>query len=331
MAIFPDDGDDAPTLLRGADQAMYRAKGADHGQFCFYSREIGLAEAEKAEVEAYLRVALVEGGFEIHYQPQYALDGRLVGLEALVRYRHPVLGLIPPGRFIPVAEESGLIIPVGEWVLREVCRQGVEWIGLGFTPVRLAVNVSALQFAQNTFAERAGQIIAETGMPGEWLELELTETVVMSNIAESIRQMRQLRALGVSLAIDDFGTGYSSLHYLHRLDVDRLKIDRSFVADLGAEVSTLSLVQGIIALAHGLHQEVVAEGVETREQLRMLGDAGCGILQGFLLSRPIPAPQVEELLARIGRDAFDDGVSAQLGLLVRHLDPAIDRSVCEVA
>jgi diguanylate cyclase (GGDEF)-like protein/PAS domain S-box-containing protein len=329
VAIFPDDGDDAPTLIRRADQAMYSAKGKDCGQFCLYSQEIGQAEAEKADTEASLRLALVHGGFEIHYQPQYDASGDLVGLEALLRYRHPERGFILPGKFIPVAEESGLIIPIGDWVLREVCRQAMDWVKRGFSPVRIAVNVSALQFSQTTFAERARQIMAETGMPGERLELELTETALMSNIGESIRQMEQLRTFGVSLAIDDFGTGYSSLHYLHRLKVDRLKIDRSFVADLGSEVNTLSLVQGIIAMARGLNQEVVAEGVETEEQVRLLRYAGCRIFQGYLFSRPLPAPRIEELFREIASRkpanqaaGFDEVVSLQLKSLRHHLEAA---------
>ena len=295
ISVFPADGADAAALLRSADQAMYSAKHKEHGQCHFYSPEMGQQEAEKADIEKQLRAGLLHGGFEVHYQPQFAPAGDLIALEALLRFRHPALGLIPPGRFIPVAEESGLIIPIGQWVLREVCRQGVEWEKRGYPPVRLAVNVSALQFAQTDFAEMARLVLAETGMPGNQLELELTETVVMSNVAESIRQMRQLRALGVSIAIDDFGTGYSSLNYLHRLEVDRLKIDRSFVMDLDSAVTTLPVVQAILALARSLKQEVVAEGVETVAQLRMLQNAGCDLLQGYLLARPVPAEVVENL------------------------------------
>ncbi len=256
-------------------------------------------------------------------------SGKLVALEALLRFRHPTMGMIPPGKFIPIAEECGLIIPVGEWVLREVCRQGVEWETRGYRPVRLAVNVSAVQFAQPDFAELAGRILAETGMPGDRLELELTETVVMSNVAESISQMRQLRALGVSLAIDDFGTGYSSLNYLHHLEVDRLKIDQSFVADLDAAVSTLPVVQTIIALARSLKQEVVAEGVETGAQLRMLRDAGCDLLQGYLLGLPAPAQVIEQLFGAapppgaIGAELQSSGeIDSQLLALTRGLELA---------
>jgi diguanylate cyclase (GGDEF)-like protein/PAS domain S-box-containing protein len=295
IGIFPEDGTDAATLLRSSDQAMYSAKGKERGQYHFYSSEMGRKEAERANIESHLRAALTHGGFEVVYQPQVAPTGELIGLEALLRFRHPTMGVIPPGRFIPIAEECGLIIQIGEWVLRRVCRQSVEWETCGYRPVRLAVNVSALQFAQTDFAELAGRILAETGMPGDRLELELTETVVMSNVSESIRQMRQLRALGVSLAIDDFGTGYSSLNYLHRFEVDRLKIDKSFVADLDASMSTLPVVQAIIALARSLKQEVVAEGVETGLQFRMLRAAGCDLMQGYLLGRPASAEDVAKL------------------------------------
>ncbi len=328
IGIYPEDGIDAASLLRSADQAMYSAKRKEQGQFHFYLPEMGRHEAEKADIESQLRAALVHGGFEIHYQPQFTPSGELVALEALLRFRHPVQGMIPPGRFIPIAEESGLIIPLGEWVLRNACIQAVEWERRGYQAVRLAVNVSALQFAQTDFAEITGRVLAETGMAGDRLELELTETVVMSKVAESIRQMQQLRALGVSLAIDDFGTGYSSLNYLHRLEVDRLKIDRSFVNDLASSVTTLPVVQAIVALAGSLKQEVVAEGVETETQLQMLRAAGCHILQGYLLSRPVPAQEVEKLLTAVVSAGVDDAevqcneqVASQLHALIRVLEP----------
>lgn len=296
ISLYPQDGADSVTLLRKADQAMYSAKARKCGQYSFFSKKMGEEETEALDIETHLRQAIETDNLEVFYQPQISMEREVAGLEALVRFRHPARGYIPPERFIPIAEERGLIGRLGEWVLRRVCRQGVEWKRRGCRLVRLAVNVSAIQLADTGFAERVRNILAETGMPPSTLELELTETAVMSNGEESARQVRRLRALGVTLALDDFGTGYSSLSYLHRLEMDRLKIDRSFISNLNTTHTTLPVVRAIITLAHSLNKEVVAEGVETEEQFGILRKAGCDLIQGCLFSQPVPAAIVERFL-----------------------------------
>jgi diguanylate cyclase (GGDEF)-like protein/PAS domain S-box-containing protein len=305
ISMFPEDGVDADSLLRKADLAMYNAKGQDRGQFRFYAGAIGEEEAERREIELQLRLSLEQGrDFSISYQPQCKINGELVGVEALLRFNHPTMGVIPPVRFIPIAEASGLIGKLGYWALREVCRQGVEWRSRGFEPVRLSVNVSALQFSRADFAEQVGEVLSETGMPAAGLELELTETAVMQDVIESSRQMKKLRSLGVSLAIDDFGTGYSSLSYLHHLEIDRIKIDQSFISELGSSSATLPVVEAIIALARSLNVQVIGEGVESEDQLRVLWNAGCEVVQGYFFSRPVTSHAVERFFRRTSEDSY---------------------------
>jgi diguanylate cyclase (GGDEF)-like protein len=292
IAIFPEDAADPEGLRKAADQAMYRAKSHGRNHFECFS-----ADARDAlDIQKHLRKAIDHGGFEIVYQPQFFKDGGIACVEALLRFRHPTLGMIPPSRFIPIAEESGLIVPIGDWVLRQVCRQSVAWGQDTDARLMVAVNVSALQFNRIDFADSVAKILAETGIDPTRVELELTESLVMNNVEDSSRQMQSLKMLGVHIAVDDFGTGYSSLSYLHRLPIDTLKIDRSFVEKIAEPGGTRPIVETIMSLARSLGMRTVAEGVETQAQCDIIRELDCELIQGFLFSRPIPAAAVLELL-----------------------------------
>ncbi|WP_181391975.1 EAL domain-containing protein [Deinococcus irradiatisoli] len=304
VALYPDDGHDAATLQRHADVAMYRAKADGRNALRCFAPEMNETARERLELEGWLRRALELGEFELHYQPQVTRSGTPVAVEALVRWRHPSLGLVPPAKFIPAAEESGLIVAIGEWVLAEACRQAAAWYRLG-QPIRVAVNVSALQFSRPDFFQTVEQALSGAGLDPSLLEVELTESLVMHDPGESARQMEQLRALGVRVAVDDFGTGYSSLSYLHRLPIDVLKIDRSFVAELEAPRGTQALVQAIVALARALDLMVVAEGVETDAQLAFLNELGCDLVQGYLFARPMPTREVSAFLTMHGTSSTE--------------------------
>ena len=247
-----------------------------------------------------MRRALKEGGFEVYYQPQYTIDGDLDGLEALLRLQHPVEGLIPPHRFIPIAEESGLIVPIGNWALEEVCRQSTEWQSLGLPPIRIALNVSPLQFMRSDFSLQVRAVLAAFQMDPALLEIEMTETTVMRKFDEIARQMLDLSSLGVQFSVDDFGTGYSSLRHLHQLPIKTLKIDRSFVERIGDPNGTYAIVQAIVSLAHSLDMRVVAEGVEREDQVEILRELKCDVIQGFLWGRPQPARSIPALLLASG-------------------------------
>ncbi len=301
ISLFPRDGRDAATLLRNADSAMYRAKNQGKNSFQFFTPDLGATALEQLELENDLRRAMAGGEFRLYYQPQLEINGQLVGLEALLVWNHPKLGLIPPMQFIPLAEESGLIVEIGEWVLVEVCRQSAAWRQAGYDRVKIAANVSSMQFARADFVSIVSQILSQSNVDPSGLELELTESVVMREFEESSRQLERLRSLGVSIAIDDFGTGYSSLSYLRNLPIDTIKIDRSFIKDLDVGSSTMPLVQAIVSLAHGLGLNVVAEGVETETELRALRSVGCDKVQGYYLGEPLPAESVERLLHREAR------------------------------
>lgn len=300
VALYPDDGTDADTLWRAADTAMYRAKNLGGNQYLFVSPEISSSASEANEIERHLRRALKDGGCELYYQPQCTLDGEIRGLEALVRLRHPQLGILPAGRFITIAEESGLILPLGNWVLEEVCRQIVEWERCGLPRVRVALNVSPLQFIRLNFAVEVQHALERSHADPHSIELEVTESVVMRNMEDVARQMETLSALGVRLSVDDFGTGYSSLRHLHQLPIQTLKIDRSFTERIDDKAGTLTIVQATLSLAHSLGMNVIAEGVETVEQLRALRTLGCDLVQGFLYSRAVPAAEAAALI-RAGR------------------------------
>jgi diguanylate cyclase (GGDEF)-like protein len=287
VSLYPEDGQTGDSLAQHADQAMYAAKFGCCGVRSF-SPEMDREPAERRELEAELSQALESGGFTVAYQPLCLPDGSLQGFEALLRFCSPRLGNVPPCDFIPIAEEAQLIVPLGEWVLREVCRQSREWNAAGLPAASIAVNISALQFARDDFAETVAHILEETGQPADCLVLELTESLVMHDFAESARQMERLKRLGVRIAIDDFGTGYSSLSYLHRLPIDVLKIDGSFMETLNEADGTGPIVDAVLSMAHTLGLRVVAEGVETGEQLNTLRLSGCDLIQGYFFSRPVP-------------------------------------------
>lgn len=296
-SLFPQDGEDAETLMKKADLAMYRAKDMGRNNFQFYQPEMNASAGERLNLERRLRRALRDNEFLLHYQPQVDIvTGQIVGMEALVRWRDPEVGLIPPSSFIPVAEECGLIGPLSEWVLREACRQNKAWQDEGLPPARVSVNLSARQFQQHDIVKVVTQVLEESGLEPQYLELELTESTIMRNAEEAVLMLNSLHALGIGLAIDDFGTGYSSLSYLKRFPVDRLKIDRSFVSDIGVSGDDETITSAIIALAHSLKLQVIAEGVETSAQLDFLKERACDEMQGFFFSRPIPRDEIPGLL-----------------------------------
>jgi EAL domain-containing protein (putative c-di-GMP-specific phosphodiesterase class I) len=296
-SLFPQDGEDVETLMKKADLAMYRAKDMGRNTFQFYQPEMNASAGARLSLERRLRRALRDNEFLLHYQPQVDLaTGRIVGLEALVRWRDPEVGLVPPSSFIPVAEECGLIGPLSEWVLREACAQNKAWQDAGLPPARVSVNLSARQFEQHDIARLVTDVLDETGLEPRYLELELTESAIMRNAEGAVSMLTALHALGIGLAIDDFGTGYSSLSYLKRFPVDRLKIDRSFVSDIGESDDDETITSAIIALAHSLELEVIAEGVETLEQLEFLRARACDGMQGFYFSKPVPRDAVSALL-----------------------------------
>ena len=292
ISLYPLDGDEAETIMRNADTAMYHAKAAGRNTFQFYAEEMNQAATERLTLERKLRQAVARGEFSLHFQPQFAVGSRQpTGVEALLRWHTEEDGPISPARFIPIAEETGLIVGIGTWVLREACRQMRAWLDAGLAPVRVAVNLSARQLKQRDFPETVAQALSDSGLPAHLLELEITESAVMEQPKEAIQLLTELRGMGVTLAIDDFGTGYSSLAYLKLFPIDHLKIDRSFVADIEHDLNDRSIAFGTIALAHSLGLNVIAEGVETEDQLELLSCNGCDEIQGYLFSKPLPADQ----------------------------------------
>lgn len=297
VGVYPDHGQDSETLLRNADAAMYSAKCSGKNMFRIYDAEMGVASSENLEIGRQLRTALENREFELYYQPQCAADGAILGAEALLRWTNPVLGSVSPNRFIPIAEENGVIVPLGEWVLREACRQAAHWQRGGCQEFAIAVNVSAHQFVRSDFAATVASVLEQSGIPPRLLELELTESTVMQRLDQTIDQMNTLRALGVHIAVDDFGTGASSLSYLTKLPIDSLKIHRSFVSAVDAlSRKSVPLIRAIVGMAQGLRLKVVAEGVETVEQLNMLEAEGCQVFQGFHFHKPVPSRQMADLL-----------------------------------
>jgi predicted signal transduction protein with EAL and GGDEF domain len=296
IAMYPHDGLDVPTLVKHADSAMYRAKKTNTG-FQFYEASMEHTISEHVRLESDLRRALENNELEVYYQPQARLhDQRIIGMEALVRWKHATRGMVPPNEFIPLAEETGLINPLGEFVLRRACAQLRTWIDNGLPKLRVAVNLSVRQLLQKNFAETVEAVLIDTDLPPELLELEITESTLMEHAQDTLQALHRLRSLGVRLSIDDFGTGYSSLSYLKRFPVDIIKIDRSFVRDVAQDADDAAIVAGIIALAHSLRLEVVAEGVETEAQLNYLRAQKCDLLQGYYLSQAVPAAQFEQLV-----------------------------------
>ena len=298
ISLFPDDGSDLQGLLKNAGSALHRAREHDGNSCEFYTADMNAKAQQRLRLENNLRRALERKEFEVYYQPQVKVKTRqIVGLEALVRWHHPDLGLVSPTEFIPLAESCGLIVPIGEWSLRAACRQSKSWQDDGLTPPPIAVNISARQFQQGNLAEVIVRILQETGVDPHRLEIELTESSIMRNAEAAAKTLNQLKAIGIKISIDDFGTGYSSLGYLKRLPVDVLKIDRSFVQDLNTDPDDAALVMAIITLAHNLGLEVIAEGVETEEQLGFLRLLRCDGAQGYLFGKPAPADECRALLA----------------------------------
>ncbi|MGQ0545173.1 MAG: putative bifunctional diguanylate cyclase/phosphodiesterase, partial [Betaproteobacteria bacterium] len=304
ISLYPQDGPDVDTLLKNADAAMYRAKEHGRSNFQFYTSEMNERVNERLALEGALRRAIERDEFLLHYQQKVDLKaGAIIGAEALVRWLHPEWGLVRPARFISLAEETGVIVPLGEWVLREACRQARAWLDQGLRPGVVSVNLSARQFRQQDLVRVVSRVLEETRLEPAHLEMELTESMVMHNVDAAIATLQGLKSLGVRLSVDDFGTGYSSLSYLKDLPIDALKIDRSFVRDIGAgsEEGEGVLAQAIISLGHNLHLKVVAEGVETDAQVRFLKRHGCDEVQGFLYGEPIAPEAHARLLESAGR------------------------------
>ena len=297
IAVCPTDGVDADQLIKHAGIAMYRAKELGRNNFQFYTSSMNESAMERLRLEGDLRSALEREEFVLHYQPQAELGtGRIIAAEALIRWNHPVLGMVSPARFISLAEEMGLIVPIGAWVLRTACRQSVAWQRAGLGAVRVAVNLSARQFYQQDLLSTIASVLEETGIAPHLLELELTESMMMNDVEHAVDILRRLKSMGVHLSIDDFGTGYSSLSYLKRFPIDLLKIDQSFVRDITSDPDDAAIVLSIISLAHSLRLRVIAEGVETEAQLGYLQRHGCDFMQGYYFSRPLPAAECGQLL-----------------------------------
>ena len=295
--IYPDHGLDAVTLVRCADLAMYHAKNAGRNELRFYNEEMNAREADRLEIGARLRSALEHQEFALVYQPRVSLEtGRISGMEALLRWTHPEHGPMSPADFVPVLEDTGLIIGVGEWVLREVAQQVVRWQAMGLTVPGVAVNLSARQFATPEFDAQVCAVLTETGVDPAMLEFELTESMLMHEPTQAVATLEHFRAQGLHLSVDDFGTGYSSLSSLRHFPLDALKVDRAFVRDLATNADDMAITLAIISMAHSLKLRVVAEGVETTEQLDLLADAGCDEIQGFYFSKPVPALEIEHML-----------------------------------
>jgi predicted signal transduction protein with EAL and GGDEF domain len=318
IVIYPDDGKDAETLLKNADFAMYHAKESGRSNFQFFREEMNVRALERQAIEEGLRHAVERDELVLHYQPILDLwSGAPTGVEALIRWRHPQRGLLLPEHFMEIAEESGLIVPMGRWVLREACRQGKIWEALGLPPIRIAINASAVELRDKEFVEFVRLTLAETELPPHRLEIELTETFLMQDSSSTAAELRSLKQLGVRLALDDFGTGYSSLSHLKGFPIDTLKIDRAFVSEITTNVEDVSIVRAVIALGKSLQLRVIAEGIESAEQLAKLQDCHCPEGQGFYFSRAVAGEEIARLLGKIGDDVstFVNGSNVKLSVL----------------
>ena len=297
IAVYPDDGADADTLIKNADIAMYHAKAQGRDNFQFFTQDMNTRIVERQALERSLRGALDRREFVLYYQPKIDLQsGVMIGAEALLRWRHPERGLVPPLQFVPVAEDCGLIVPIGQWVLREACNQARLWQVAGLAPVPVAVNISAIEFRNQGFLEVVGRILADTRLEPRFLELELTESVLMESAGATADVLRELKAMGLRLTVDDFGTGYSSLSYLTQFPIDALKVDQSFVREITREGQGSPIITAVISMGKSLNHRVIAEGVETREQLAFLQAQRCEEGQGFHFSRPLQADHFATLL-----------------------------------
>ena len=309
VAVYPDDGRDAKTLLSSADAALYRAKAEGRGVSRFFEPEMDRKLHEQRRVKQDLRVAFTQGEFALHYQPQATVAGEVFGFEALLRWLHPKRGYISPSVFIPVAEESGLIVEIGEWLLREACREAASWS----KPLRISVNLSPVQFRHGDLATLVHQILFETGLPAGRLELEITEGVLVQDFSRALNQLRRLKALGVRIALDDFGTGYSSLSYLQSFPFDTLKIDQSFIHKLEKDQHSNEIVKAVIGLGRGMCLPVIAEGVETAGQLAFLAGEKCQSVQGYFIGRPNPIDVYSHLVGNDGAEDISNGAAAKAG------------------
>ncbi len=297
IVTYPDDGTDVGTLMKKADLAMYHAKDTGRDSYQFFRSEMNARAIERQSLEDSLHYAIERRELLLHYQPKFNLaTGGIIGAEALIRWRHPQRGLIPPGQFITIAEDCGLIVPIGRWVLREACRQACAWQIAGLPPLCVAINISAVELRAPDFVAGVRAILKETGLEPRYLELELTETVLIEDSQSVADVLRELKDIGVLLALDDFGTGYSNLSHLKRFPIDVLKIDQSFVRDLTVDEDDAGIVTAVIGMGKSLHMRVVAEGVETREQLEILQEHGCPQGQGYYFCRPVPAEELVQLL-----------------------------------
>lgn len=320
ISVFPVDGTDASTLLVNADSAMSHAKADGGDGFTFYNKPMNASALERLSLEADLRHGLERGEFVLHFQPQLDLAGqRMMGAEALLRWRHPTQGMVSPLSFIPLAEESGLIVPIGEWALYEACRQACSWPEVpGQAPLRVAVNLSARQFRQFALVDQVAGALAASGLAAERLELEITESCLMQDVDLAIAILDRLRRLGCRVSVDDFGTGYSSLAYLKRFPIDALKVDRFFIRGLPGDSQDAAIIAAVMGMARGLHLEVVAEGVETSEQMDWLMRQGCDVAQGYLIAKPLAALDLREFLA-----SHQAAQGRQLPLLAPSMAPLI--------
>jgi diguanylate cyclase (GGDEF)-like protein/PAS domain S-box-containing protein len=303
ICMFPYHGDDGETLIKNADAAMYRAKESGGNSIRFFTEKMRAQETERLTLETSLRLAIDRNEFFLEYQPQMEISsGRIIGVEALIRWRHPQLGLVPPAKFIPIAENNGLILPIGEWVLTTACAQAKNWQDLGLMSIPVAVNVSAVQFRQESFCGIVRRVLQESGLHPQYLELELTESLLLSNADVMFAILHELKDMGLRLAIDDFGTGYSSLSYLKQFPVGKLKIDRSFIKDIATNVDDAAITSAIISMAKSLNLKVIAEGVEEEAQMSFLRSHRCDEIQGYYFSKPISADEVKHALRKINMD-----------------------------
>jgi EAL domain-containing protein (putative c-di-GMP-specific phosphodiesterase class I) len=297
LATYPSDGEDANALLANADAAMYRAKAFGRDNFKFYASQLDAKVHAKLSLQEELRKAILQEEFALLYQPQVDIDTlQVFAVEALIRWNHPTRGVVPPDQFIPLAEEIGLIGQIGDWALRTACKQNKTWRDAGFSPIIMSVNVSARQFAERDWVSRVRSALEECDLEPRYLDLELTESLIMQNVDQAIDTMQSLRRLGVKLTIDDFGTGYSSLSALKNFPLSRMKIDKSFVCNLPGDECDQTMAAAVISLAQRLNLSVIAEGVETREQMAFLRENGCREMQGFLFGRPAPVKEIEDLI-----------------------------------
>jgi diguanylate cyclase (GGDEF)-like protein len=309
ISIYPDDGHTLEDLQRNADMAMYKAKKMGGSQYHLYTQEMNTEAHEHIKLEAALRKAITNNEFTLHYQPKFNLNNNLItGVEALIRWEHPELGLISPATFIPLAEETGLILKIGEWALRHACRANKSWQEQGYEPLTMAVNLSAIEFRHQNIAHLVSSILQETGLDAKYLELEITETAIMDDLNYTIIKLNDLRKMGVQIAIDDFGTGYTSINYLKQYPVNILKIDQEFIKGIPHNKNDMAITTAIIGLGHSLGMKVIAEGVETPEQMKYLADEQCDAVQGYYLSRPLTEQKILSLLNKV--DEFSENTPA---------------------